>query len=246
MSVRNIEIGTHFLEQAENANPFVFKQREAEILGLTGRLDRLSYAESLPSEVVSYACGLSVATKTPFAILHHGISYSAAEKAAILEANRGEIAQQLESNEPVLPLKTLTLGVRHHDDGLSYFLVSGVGDFSIDGSAKRAILPPLQQILDTNTNILSKGVVINPPEFDPIYLGVKHGLVSPFLRSDTGLSGFVHYDNRDMHGFVAVAASFNDTVVVRKFVLELVMMWWHAHSLRKPFKHAQRLEGTPV
>jgi len=228
------------LGQAASADPVRFSQRASELYFLVAQLDSLPPTKHVPSEVVAYATGLSIVTGVPFALVQHGISRSVGEKATILAGQHDSIAGQLGQEAPVEPLKTVTLRVGHQEVP-AYFIVSGIGNFRVDDQTKQDLLPPIQKLLGTDTNVM-RTITVNPPELDPRYLGAEAGIVGPFIETfgRFPVRGLFYYVPSDYEGFVAVAVSFTDTLIVQKSVLSLTINHWQENHLGIPFELVSR------
>lgn len=233
----------HFLELARVWNPSYFNQKGDSLYSLVERIETLPPTEHLPTEVVTFACGLSIGWQLPFALIEHEKNYSIQEKTAILLRERDTILAQLGTDGiPVLPLKTVTLGVEH-EGSPKYFLFTRIGDFPLDGQTKRDIMPVIKQLLNTETNVMNRGVKINPPEFDPVKsLGINRGIVSPFVMTaslttgekeptvDGYLSGLLYYQDK-IEGFVAIAVSPRETIIIKRSIFMFTLNWWQESHL---------------
>lgn len=138
----------------------------------------------------------------------------------------------------VLPLKTITLGFRH-EGARSYVLFARVGDYPLDEDARSDLTPVLQRLLQTERDPL-KRFDVNPQEFNPeSKLGIEKGLVSPFVHAhltDIPPRGLLYYRDDSLDGFVAVAVSPYDTLVIDKTVFHLTLLWWQGDFLGVPFR----------
>lgn len=206
---------------------------------LVKRLDGLAPAMHIPSEVVGLACDLSVLVRRPLALINHGPNYSLQEKGSILVEYQEDIAEQLGVGKvSVLPLKTLTLQFKH--EGVSYILLTRVGDHRLDPSAENDLKPVLKELLQIKRNPLARNFTINPfSDFDPKKrLGIEPGLVSPFVRPGLtdDLKGLLYYRDDSFDGFVAMAVSPGDTLVVHKTVFDLMVGRWQENFPGIPFR----------
>lgn len=232
----------HFLGLAEGWNPRYFAQKRDALYSLIKRIEMLPPTEYLPTEVVTFACGLSIGWQLPFALTEHEGSYSVQEKINILSREKEAISAQLGPGEiPVLPLKTVTLRVGHEKTP-RYFLLTRTGNFPLDLQTKRDLTPVINQLVNAKANAMKKGVKINPPEFDPVQsLGISRGIVSPFVRraSSTSekelggakrLSGLLYYQD-EIKGFVAIAVSPWETLIIERSVFMSTLNWWQESRL---------------
>lgn len=233
----------HFLELAEAWNPSYFIQKRDALYSLVKRIETLPPTEHLPTEVVTFACGLSIGWQLPFALIEHEENYSIQKKTNILLREKDAISTQLETDEiPVLPLKTVTLRVVHKKNP-RYFLLTRIGDFPLDGQTKRDLTPVIKQLLNTEKNVMNKGVKINPPEFDPFRsLGIGRGLVNPFVMTASlttsekelgvarHLSGLLYYQDK-IEGFVAIAVSPRETLIIERSIFMFTLSWWQESRL---------------
>lgn len=229
----------HFLDLASLADPTRSSLQEPTVHSCVTRLDSLHSTEHIPSEVVAYAFELSLVINAPYGIIEHKPSLSTREKTAILEKHF--VAERFRQEAPLEPLKTVTLQVSHHGEPV-YFLVCGIGDFHIDHQAKQDLAVPIKKFLNTDANVVRK-TTINPPELDPRDFGTQVGVVSPFVRVPRyrPMKGLLYYVPSNYEGFVAVAASFTDTFIVKRAVLSLTINWWQEEGyLGVPFQTVRR------
>lgn len=222
----------HFLGLAEVWNPGYFTQKRDALHSLIKRIEMLPPTEHLPTEVVTFACGLSIVWQLPFALIGHEENYLIREKTNILLQERDAITAQLGTDEIlVLPLKTVTLRVEHKGTP-RYFLLTRIGDFPLDLQTKRALTPAIKQLLNTETNVMNKEVKINPSEFDPVQsLGINRGIVSPFVKGvNPTISGLLYYQD-EIRGFVAIAVSPRETLIIEGSVFISTLNWWQESRL---------------
>lgn len=212
------------------------------IYRLLERLEKLSPVEHIPTKAVALICGLSAILDRRFAFVEHRPTHKLTEKSAIFSEKMGEITRQLGIDKPEIEsLKTITLKVKHHGTSY-YFLVSGIGDFHIDPSVKTNLAPAVQQILGAESNILNKGVSINPQEFHPnLELGLLPGIVSPFadltrFGGGLGLRGLLYDSRMGIEGYVAVAVSATDTLIIDSSVFPTALNMWRGFYLNIPFR----------
>ena len=223
----------YFLDLAEIFDPASFAPQKSGLYALITHLESLSPTKHIPSEVVAYACGLSIVTNTPFALFQHESTRSIAEKVNILSRQEGL---------PLLvePLKTITLGLRNQ--GVSrHVLLTGLGDFRIDDQTKQDLLPPLQKILHTDKNVVRE-VTINPREINPLQLGTEAGIVSPFVRlgKNSPITCLLYYYPSWYKDFVAIAVSLRHTMVISQALFWNTLCWWNMDNLGIPSKQVFR------
>lgn len=207
----------------------------------------IAYVDALPkgthisARVVAFAAGWSAINNAPIARITHEPIFSVREKSEILAAQRQEIATQLEQeNAWVHPLKTTTLRIDHQQIP-RYFLFTCVGDTLLDAKTKLRIAPAVNSLLHTNQNLM-KRVTINPHEFDTEWsLGLKPGVISPFVTTHpSDLSGVV-YDRDDNDAeYVAIAVSPRDTLIIERNVFSLTLLWWAENFLGVPLKAVRK------
>lgn len=220
-----------------------YSQRKGDIYKLLEGLETLPLAEHIPTKAVAFICGLSAIGGYRFAWVEHRPSKTMSEKAAILSEKQAEIAEQLGMVQPEIhPLKTVTLQIQHQQNPY-YFLVSGLGDFRIDGKMKKAMEPAVQRILEAEGKVMTGRTRINPlEEFPPdIHLGLRPGIVSPFadltrFGEDQRLSGLLYYRGSGVGGYVAVAVSETTTLIVDHSIFPSALNQWQGFYLNIPFR----------
>lgn len=229
----------HFMLIGEQYGGVSRHPQQKQTYALLERLDGFDPTTHIPPEVVGFAYGFSAMDHRPLALIEHEPSFSAQEKSVILMEHQEDIWKQLGVwGVSVLPLKTITLGFRH-EGARKYVLFARVGDYPLDGDTRGDLTPVLQRLLQTERDPL-KRFDVNPQEFDPeLKLGIERGLVSPFMSAnltDTPPIGLLYYRNDSLDGFVAVAVSPYDTLVVDKTVFHLTLQWWQGDFLGVPFR----------
>lgn len=216
-----------------------FPQDQQESLyGLIERMYGLDPAARVSPLAVVTMCGRSgILEYHRFAIISHRPSHLITEKMAILQQAQDQVRQQLQVGEEVViePLKTLTLATRNAGREY-YFLMVGIGDFRVDNLMKRALRVPLGLMIGTEDDVTRRGLRINPPEFDPVLnLGVMPGIISPFVErlhdpnSQAGIRGILFYHCVDLHRYVAIAVSLEDTLIVKALDFRGGLGQWQGH-----------------
>lgn len=223
----------HLLEQVNNYAPKGSGESLCKLHELITAVDGMPSHSHIPTEAIVYLCGLPIIFEEPFAIFHHEENRTIAEKADILSKNKKFIDSQLLADAQVVPLKTITLRVK----GEAYLLLTTEGNLPFDKFVRNDLSKPAGLMVGSESKPFNSSYSINPPDFDPRqYLGLQAGIVSPFAHRNSGLLGILYYKDHSNDGYVAIAASLTDTVVVRAHMASLGMNWWVNRRLNVPFR----------
>lgn len=225
----------YFLDLAQISDPVFFAFQKAEVDSLLIYLESLPPTKHIPSEVVAYACRLSVVTRTPFVLIEQ--HETARRKATMYFFSRQEAF-----SIHVEPLRTVTLRFRNRRVP-THALLTGIGNFEIDDQTKQELEPSLQELLHTNDKVMRR-VTVNSPKLNPSKFGTEAGIVSPFVRlgeiKDNPIACLLYYYSPKYKGFVEIATSFNNRIVISQAVFWQTLRWWNAEHLGIPSKQVFR------